>query len=43
MIMKYRNKITGIVIEVPCVISGAMWEPVEEQAPAIVEKKRTKK
>ena len=26
--MKYRNRVTGAVIEASCLISGGNWEPV---------------
>lgn len=29
--MKYRNKTTGAVIDVPVAISGGDWEPVKKQ------------
>ena len=37
--MEYRNKKTGVVIDVPCEVKG-VWEPVKAPAP---EKKPAKK
>lgn len=31
--MKYINKKTGILFETDCLISGELWEPVNEPAP----------
>lgn len=32
--MKYRNKKTGVIIDVPSVLSGKNWEEVSGKAPA---------
>lgn len=39
--MKYRNKETGVIIDVPSELKGA-WEPVKK-APAPVKKQTTAK
>ena len=31
--MKYRNKVTGITIDVACTLSGDQWEPVGKAKP----------
>ena len=42
--MKIKNRVTGDIIEVPCVIEGPDWELVEEQQePATEEKPRKAK
>ena len=40
--MRYKNKVTGAVIDVPCEIRGD-WEPVVEEAKAEPKTKATKK
>lgn len=40
--MKYRNKLTGAVIDVKSVMKGA-WEPVEKPAPEKEAPKKTPK
>lgn len=32
--MKYRNKKTGVVIDVPSALSGSNWEKIDGKAPA---------
>ena len=34
--MLYRNKNTGVIVDIQSE-AGGIWEPVEEQAPVIVE------
>ena len=45
--MKYRNRVTGNVIDVPCELSGPDWEAVKDPAqdpeePGSKPKRRTK-
>ena len=30
--MRYRNKATGNVIDVPCIVEGPDWEPLDKPA-----------
>jgi len=32
--MKYRNTITGVIVDVPSEVTG-IWEPVEKPAPVL--------
>ena len=41
--MKYRNKVTGAVIETACVIKGDKWEAVKEQKTKATTNKGTTK
>lgn len=41
--MKYRNKNTGAILEVPCVIKGENWEVVKEKKATSNTTKKTKK
>ena len=31
--MKFRNRVSGNVIDVPCAVYGPDWEPVKEEKP----------
>lgn len=33
--MKYRNTITGVIVDVPSEVTGTLWEPVEKPAPVL--------
>lgn len=40
--MKFRNKVTGYIIDVPCIVGGKLWEPVEEPKKAEEQKPEQK-
>ena len=40
--MKYRNKVTGAVLEVSSELSGSVWEEISSQAKAVKQVDETK-
>lgn len=41
--MKYRNRKTGNVIDVPCFVEGDDWELISEEKPEKKKKPRSRK